>query len=77
MSVGHGFISANMFFILSFIYNLTGSRKLLVLKRRLINYGLVNFLLAGTIILKSSAPLSINFFGELFLFVQIVPVLVK
>jgi len=77
MRVGHGFISAKMFFILSFIYKITGRRKLLVLNRRLINYGLISFLLARTIILKRSAPLSIKFFGELFLFIRRINILVK
>lgn len=75
MSVGHGFISANLFFLLSFVYKETGRRKVLVLKRRLINYGLLNFLVAAAVILNRSAPFSIKFFGEFFLFLGVVPYL--
>lgn len=73
MRVGHGFVSANMFFLLSLVYKETGSRKRLVINRRLINLGLFSFLFARTLVLKSSAPLSIKFLGELFLFIRLIP----
>lgn len=76
MSVGHGFISAKLFYLLSFIYTSTGSRNVLVLKRNLNNYGIISFLLAMGVILNSSAPFSIKFFGELFLFIRVVPSLI-
>lgn len=75
MSVGHGFVSAKMFFLLSLIYSETNRRNSLVIKSRAINIGLFSFLFALALILKSSAPLSVNFFGELFLFMRLVPYL--
>jgi NADH:ubiquinone oxidoreductase subunit 4 (subunit M) len=73
MRVGHGFVSANMFFLLSMVYKETGRRKLLVINRRSINLGLFMFIFGLALVLKSSAPLSIKFFGELFLFMSIIP----
>jgi NADH:ubiquinone oxidoreductase subunit 4 (subunit M) len=73
MRVGHGFISANMFFLLSLIYKETGSRNSLVINRRLIKLGLFSLMFAMTLILKSSAPISIKFVGELFLFISLLP----
>ena len=70
IGVGHGFVSAKMFFILSLIYNYTRSRNLFFLKGSLRSLGFLIFFRALCLIMKSSAPLSLGFFGELFMFIS-------
>lgn len=70
MRVGHGFISAGMFFIISLIYNYVKSRKIYYLNGVLKKYFFLSFFCGMCLILKSSAPLSIKFFGELLMFVK-------
>lgn len=69
MSVGHGFISAGMFYIVSLIYKFTRSRNIYFLNRKLRKNFFLFFFCGLCLIFKSSAPIRIKFFGELFLFI--------
>lgn len=72
MRVGHGFISACMFFLLSIVYNLCGSRKIFFIGGSMrVNFPLL-FFCGLCLVLNASAPLRIKFFGEYFLFLGMV-----
>lgn len=70
MRVGHGFVSAGMFYLLSIIYKLTGSRNFYFLKGSLKKMNSLIFFCALCLILNSSAPVSLGFLGELFMFIR-------
>lgn len=67
MRVGHGFISAGMFFIVSLIYNYVKRRKVFYLGGLLNNKISLFFFCGLCLVLKGSAPIRIKFFGEFLL----------
>lgn len=68
MRAGHGFISAGMFFTLSLVYNFTGSRNIFFIRGLLSNRYFTLFFCGLCLIFNASAPFSLKFFGEVFLF---------
>lgn len=69
MGVGHGFVSAGIFYILSLVYKLSGSRKFYFLNGILKKFSYLLFFSSICLILKSSVPIRIGFLGEFFMFV--------
>lgn len=75
MRVGHGFISACMFFLLSIVYSYCGSRKIFFIGGTFRKKFSLLFFCGLCLVLKASAPLRLNFFGEYFLFLGAVSLL--